>query len=260
MAESIGSKVAVGVITAVILGGLTLLYNWGSNGGLVRALGGVTEEEVDAKIAEVKLQSSVELAASASSVEKLRANVARLQSSLQSLDQGLGDLREDVRPAVELAPQIDEQLDGLTIPAPIPSGSVIASLNRCSDLGEDWQDFDAGAGRMIVGVGTAEIAGFSRTFRLEETDGYYEHELTIEQMPAHAHLTSTSYESFDLAPYGHGERTPKQEDFNSGKRAVGGTFQDKPYPSALTFTAGEGQPHNNMPPYIALYFCKKEAS
>jgi hypothetical protein len=38
-------KVIVGVVSAVALGGLTLLWNWGSNGGIVRAIGGVTQTE-----------------------------------------------------------------------------------------------------------------------------------------------------------------------------------------------------------------------
>jgi hypothetical protein len=44
--DGIGQKVIVGIATAVVLGGLTLLWNWGSNGGIVRALGGITEKDV----------------------------------------------------------------------------------------------------------------------------------------------------------------------------------------------------------------------
>jgi hypothetical protein len=44
--RSISEKATIAVITAVVLGGLTLLWNWGSNGGIVRALGGVTKDDV----------------------------------------------------------------------------------------------------------------------------------------------------------------------------------------------------------------------
>jgi hypothetical protein len=39
-------KVVVGVISAIVLGGLTLLWNLVSNGGIVRAMGGVTQSEL----------------------------------------------------------------------------------------------------------------------------------------------------------------------------------------------------------------------
>jgi len=43
--ESIREKVVVGVITAIVLAALTLLWNWASQGGIVRALGGVTQAD-----------------------------------------------------------------------------------------------------------------------------------------------------------------------------------------------------------------------
>jgi hypothetical protein len=45
MQSQILEKVTVAVVTAVVLGALTLLWNWGSQGGVVRALGGVTRDE-----------------------------------------------------------------------------------------------------------------------------------------------------------------------------------------------------------------------
>jgi hypothetical protein len=44
--KSFLQQVGVGVGTAVALGILTLLGNWASAGGLIHALGGVTENEV----------------------------------------------------------------------------------------------------------------------------------------------------------------------------------------------------------------------
>ena len=42
--KAIGEKVIVGVVSALALGALTLFWNWASNGGVIRALGGVTEK------------------------------------------------------------------------------------------------------------------------------------------------------------------------------------------------------------------------
>ena len=43
---SIANKVLVAVLTAVVLGALTLMWNWISDGGVIRALGGVTKNDL----------------------------------------------------------------------------------------------------------------------------------------------------------------------------------------------------------------------
>jgi hypothetical protein len=48
--KGISEKVVVAVIAAAILGALALLWNLGSGGGLVRALGGLTADDLAAKI------------------------------------------------------------------------------------------------------------------------------------------------------------------------------------------------------------------
>lgn len=45
--RGIGEKTTVAVVTAIVLGILTLSANWASQGGLVRTLGGVTQKEVE---------------------------------------------------------------------------------------------------------------------------------------------------------------------------------------------------------------------
>ena len=45
-------EVTVGVVTAIVLGALGLIWNWASEGGAVRLLGGVTLKDVDTLIAE----------------------------------------------------------------------------------------------------------------------------------------------------------------------------------------------------------------
>lgn len=48
--DEIRDKVVIGIISAVALGGLTLIWNWASSGGVVRAFGGVTQRELDAAL------------------------------------------------------------------------------------------------------------------------------------------------------------------------------------------------------------------
>ncbi len=53
MAEkSFGREIAVGVIVAALVAGGAALWNLGTRGGLIRALGGVTHEQLKQKIAE----------------------------------------------------------------------------------------------------------------------------------------------------------------------------------------------------------------
>ena len=46
MGADIRDKVLVAVLTAAALGGLTLLWNWASQGGVVRAMGGLTASDL----------------------------------------------------------------------------------------------------------------------------------------------------------------------------------------------------------------------
>ena len=199
MSESIKEKVIIGVITAVVLGGLTLLFNFASSGGLVRALGGVTEEQLNKKLAAIVLKEG------AAGAE-----------------------------------------------GPIPDGVVIASLKRCTDLGTEWQSYDAGAGRVIVGVGETTIEGTARKFLFEEAGGYWEHQLTVEEMPRHNH----EFEGSNVTRGGHGSTGSV---LSIGDRGDYGLWKPA---GTITHTGGQPdgktEPHNNMPPYIALYFCKKE--
>ena len=137
-----------------------------------------------------------------------------------------------------------------------PAGIVIASRKECKDLNptNGWTDYSEAYGRVIVGVGETTIEGTTRKFLLQETGGYWEHQLTIEQMPDHNHpfsgreqtLSGWKENAIDLqgSQIGIGDRNTTL-----------GSFK----PQGEIGSTGGGEPHNNMPPYIALYFCKKEA-
>ena len=48
--KDVGANVAVGVITAVVLGILTVSANWASHGGLVHILGGATPDDITTQL------------------------------------------------------------------------------------------------------------------------------------------------------------------------------------------------------------------
>lgn len=132
--------------------------------------------------------------------------------------------------------------------AALPSGVVVASLKRCRDLHDSWGNYRAGAGRMIVGVGTATIEGVERTFLSDQAGGFYSHVLLPEEMPPHAHsLDLTSIGNVPgsgvLAFIGENDGRKRHETYSAGGNGN---------------TDTNAAPHNNMPPYVALYFCEKK--
>lgn len=198
--QEFGSKVLVGVTTAAALGALTLFWNWATDGGLVRTLGGMT-----------------------------KSDVARLI--------------EDVGNAG----------------ADIPRGAVIA-FDR-DDLDADscppgWEPFTMARGRTIVGAGDPAAApakfgfdenGIALTHRVHRQHGGEEaHVLSAAALPEHAHELAENFAGV-LSRIANGG--DKGFQWKEGVDEFG-------Y-SVRSGTVGEGAAHNNMPPFIALYFCKK---
>jgi len=286
MSDSIKEKVTVGVITAIILGGLTLLWNWGSSGGLVRVLGGLTEAEVDAKIAALptpysksevdqlindkllNLQSGLSEPAILALVSKeieeyphlTEAQVQEIASSTIGVS-GVGLDREAVQ---KLISEETATLQAFTS----MKGAVIA-FDRSEDRGGGeaggacpigWTLFREAGGRMILGAGSHDNAdengaALSRYDAFSDAPsravgGEEAVTLETEDMPQHTH--SGTY--LDITVPGAGPNPVMLLPDTAGgaqkgtAKAVGG----------ITGRDGPVRPHNNMPPYIALYFCKKE--
>ena len=136
----------------------------------------------------------------------------------------------------------------------IPSGTVAAfALPSCPP---GWSPFKEAAGRLIVGAGVHpeggnkdrngvplnryEIAFINRKPNYT-TGGEKANTLTIQEMPVH----------------GHAYKSPKKD--GGGYRGGGQSkWNLDNVERRSTETEGRGQAHNNMPPYIALYFCKKD--
>lgn len=161
----------------------------------------------------------------------------------------------------------------------VPSGLVVASTLACNELGDDWSEFAVGAGKFIVGVGQRT------SFKAKECDscpeseeetplterrygavgGEETHTLTIEEMPRHRHPISTSWNRpVENALAGHDKSKygidSTYSDSNEGASKQGGGFG--PFRKAIGPTGGgvDGSPqsHNNMSPFIALHWCKKD--
>lgn len=118
-----------------------------------------------------------------------------------------------------------------------PVGSIYMSVNRTSpDLlfGGTWERIQD---TFLLAAGEVYEAG--------ATGGEAEHKLTVEEMPSHDHYDGTNPDTV--------------------VGAVDGTisaivFSNPTMEGARPTTAtGGNQPHNNMPPYLAVYMWKRTA-
>ena len=117
----------------------------------------------------------------------------------------------------------------------VPSGAVMAFGVPCNQI-DEWSSFSDATGRMIIGAGQ----GTGLKFRpFGKSGGEEKHTLTIAEMPVHTHSR------------------PKAIGIGQGIGGTGGAWRSG-FEDRTTGTAGRGSAHNNMPPYIALYFCKKD--
>ncbi len=125
----------------------------------------------------------------------------------------------------------------------LPTNSVIAidDPNGCPK--EGWTEFTDARGRMIIGAGQGKDLS-DRPFR--QTAGQERIPLSEQNLPSHKHDTVL------------GRSDDPNQDFGIGDPRRAATPRKwEQHPTALTSSVGDGEPHDNMPPYIPLHFCKK---
>jgi len=106
---------------------------------------------------------------------------------------------------------------------------------------DGWSPFEEAKDRVIIGASfkypQVGMLGGEESVTLGEAE-----------MPMHSHA-HPDY-GYTLAISGTGTTTAIDEDAS--------LRQPNLLSANLLETRGDNQPHNNMPPYIALYFCKKD--
>lgn len=145
-----------------------------------------------------------------------------------------------------------------TSAAKLPKGAVVA-FDRVDGCPPDWLPFEATAGRFIIGVdGDAYTLPYLAGKPSYQTGGSATHTLTKDEMPTHQHTVTSS-------PHG----TNIHDGFGGSDADYGirPTYDPTVLPTPnwattqhTSFMAneGDGEAHNNMPPFIALYYCKHE--
>ena len=140
----------------------------------------------------------------------------------------------------------------------VPDGAVVAFLSPCKEV-DGWEDYADGAGKFLLGVGRGVLRPQGphkppssqseislSEIKLGDQGGQEAHKLTYDEMPVHNHDNQSGKYLVQIT----GHHTEKEVD------SIGSNQIDIRHGFPIK-SAGGGEPHNNMPPYIALHFCQK---
>lgn len=131
---------------------------------------------------------------------------------------------------------------------------IVAAFDRSEEdaCPKGWKIFKPAGGRFIVGAGVntnSDQAGNELTDhpsrlddKIKAVGGAEKHTLTVAEMPSHDHRGNNVGTSANRGA------TNMLHPWDSGTKGE---------PSQGVEPSGGNQPHNNMPPYIALFYCKK---
>ena len=116
-----------------------------------------------------------------------------------------------------------------------PVGAIymsVSSTNPSVIFGGTWEQIQD---KFLLACGSSYLNG--------QTGGESTHTLTVDEMPNHSHVLGRPFYKFSELTYGL-----------FGDVFKGELFQDA---SQTTSSTGGNQPHNNMPPYLAVYMWKR---
>lgn len=134
-----------------------------------------------------------------------------------------------------------------TLLAVYPVGSIYISVNSTNPgtlFGGTWVAF--ATGRTLVGIDT----GQTEFDTVEETGGAKTHTLTATEMPSHTHELYANVGNVASGATNLDDWPGSDGPISATQVRVG---------NQPTTTAGGGQPHNNLQPYIVAYMWKRTA-
>ena len=133
-----------------------------------------------------------------------------------------------------------------------PVGAIFLSVSATSPeklFGGKWEQI---TDRFLLAAGSSYVAG--------STGGEADHTLTVEEMPRHNHTGLLKAQGFVGWPSYTNNDYEIVHDYTGGDYYGPNNTFNVAYVSGVTINSnGNSQPHNNMPPYLAVYIWKRIA-
>ena len=138
-----------------------------------------------------------------------------------------------------------------------PVGSIYMNVNSTNPgtlFGGTWEQIQ---GKFLLGMSSSYPAG--------SQGGEAEHTLTASQIPEHQHYVGQAGATYRALPSNYATEDPNKE-FHSTEVTSPGPRYLKPNNTVVGYLVARelvntpnGQPHNNMPPYLSVYIWKRTA-
>lgn len=132
--------------------------------------------------------------------------------------------------------------------AAYPVGSIYMSANATNPgtlFGGTWSRIQ---GRFLLAADSSHAAG--------STGGEAAVTLSVKHLPEHAHDEQLDFSGFGMRPY---MQATGATGTGSGKYMTMDNLGSSEVNPVQTRMAGGNQPHNNMPPYLAVYVWQRTA-
>ena len=176
------------------------------------------------------------------SVSTVTDNMSGLQNSMSSLESTMSGLSNTVDTLSKTH---------LTLDKAYPVGSIYISYSATDPstlFGGSWTPI---RDRFLIGAGSS--------YSLGRTGGEEEVTLDEDQMPSHSHAFNVDGYPIVYCNGSITRRNVKQGTGTQVSNVVTATEAMGKYTWDSTSRAGGGRPHNNMPPYIAVYMWRRTA-
>jgi hypothetical protein len=158
------------------------------------------------------------------------ANLIEFCDGYREVREGLAALRS----------QVDDLRDRM------PPHDAILIVDDSNGCPRGWRDLAEDEPAVFAGRMALAATG-DGPYRYRATHGAATHTLSVAEMPAHSHRNPTR---------GRDNNSGTETGYPWALQATGqGNYE---HHERRTERSGGGMPHNNMPPYVALYFCKKD--
>ncbi len=199
-------------------------------------------------------QLSVSLSKSRAVTEEVGRQVDEIKKIYIAVN-SLNSAKLDIVDAIKSDSNLLNRLAGNIV---VPAG-LIAAFDRSQSVGAcpaGWRLFEQTKGRIIIGAGAntnKDVNGYDltdypalRDDASKAVGGEEKHKLTVAEMPSHDHANGSFNQLMKLS----GGWTAKFGDDGVNEPTLN---VSKP-----ELKSGGDQPHNIMPPFVALYYCIKE--